>query len=375
MDITSLVQIIKNGKFKEVISRLRNTKDKKARNTIKTSNIPAVTLSGIFSERRGTGLICHSGLMQIDIDDLSDYFEAFRKLKADPYTYVCFRSPGGEGIKAIVKILPSDSSHREQFLALEGYYRDTHNITIDPSCKDITRCMLLSYDPDIYVNERAQVFTKRKEASKSANRKVAYASNVITPGSPETRAKIQELTKKIENDGLDLTDSYDNWMRIGFALHTELGEEGREYFHRISQFHHDYNESSCENFYTELGLRNNGSITAGSLFHIAGEQGIKINHEHDKQPIDASAPAIAAEPDPAYETPDLKEELRKLRDTLRKEQDCLAFQIYSNKILDAIADSRPASKAELISIKGISEKKADAFGDRILEIMRQCRPK
>jgi hypothetical protein len=91
---------------------------------IKKDSIPCVTLSGIFTHRDSKSLVKHSGLMQVDIDKVKDYDVTLSKLCKDDYIYVCFRSPGGQGIKGIVKINPSAETHKSQFQALEVYRSD-----------------------------------------------------------------------------------------------------------------------------------------------------------------------------------------------------------------------------------------------------------
>lgn len=158
IDINQLMEIIKFGYIKDIITTLRGPVSPKEYAGIKKESIPCVTLSGIFTHRDGTHLVKHSGLMQVDIDKVEDYELIFNKLCKDEYIYVCFRSPGGKGIKAIVKINPSPETHKSQFQALEIYFKNHYGITIDSLCKDLARAMLLSYDPAIYCNPFSKVF-------------------------------------------------------------------------------------------------------------------------------------------------------------------------------------------------------------------------
>ena len=107
VDINQLIEAIKYGYLKDKITTLRASSSKEEYNQIKKESIPCVTISGVFTYRAATGLVNHSGLIQIDIDKVEDYDSGFEKLCKDNYIYLCFRSPGGKGIKAIVKINPS----------------------------------------------------------------------------------------------------------------------------------------------------------------------------------------------------------------------------------------------------------------------------
>ncbi len=127
-DINQLIEVIKYGYIKEAINTLRSLENKKERDDLKRTKLPCVTLSGTFQKRNKNHLQEHSGLIQIDIDDLEeeDYASTFKTLIADEHTFVAFRSPGGKGIKLIVKINPSIDTHLDQFLALEKYYWDAY---------------------------------------------------------------------------------------------------------------------------------------------------------------------------------------------------------------------------------------------------------
>jgi hypothetical protein len=122
IDINQLIEVIKFGYIKEVIAKLRGLISKKEYDLIKKDSIPCVTLSGVFTHRDSKNLFYHSGLMQVDIDKVDDYDATINKLCSDDYIYVCFRGPGGKGIKAIIKIKPSPVTHKSQFQALEIYF-------------------------------------------------------------------------------------------------------------------------------------------------------------------------------------------------------------------------------------------------------------
>jgi len=55
-------------------------------------------------------------------------------------------------------------------------------------------------------------------------------------------AKIKKAVSEIEKKKIDITDDYkDEWIEgVGFPL-AKMGEQGRDYFHRVSQFNPGYN--------------------------------------------------------------------------------------------------------------------------------------
>ncbi len=160
IDINELYEIIKFGFLRKEIKELRRNNDTETRKDMKKSILPAVTLSGKFDQRSETGLLKHSGLLQIDFDASDNYNELFKKVTSDTYTFMAFRSSGGNGIKVIVKIKASKETHESQFFALQEYYKNHFDIALKNSFKEISRAMVLSFDPDIYRNINSSIFNE-----------------------------------------------------------------------------------------------------------------------------------------------------------------------------------------------------------------------
>lgn len=88
--------------------------------------------------------------------------------------------------------------------------------------------------------------------------------------------EIDEIVSRIENLRLDITRNYKDWLSIGFALVSELGEYGREYFHRVSRFHPDYNIYSCNIQFDKCIRSPKGGISIKTFFYLAKSAGINI---------------------------------------------------------------------------------------------------
>lgn len=280
IDINQLIEIVKYGYVKDIIESLRKPIPKEVYNLIKKEKIPCVTLSGLFDYRDRDGLVRHSGLIQVDIDKVEEYENLFQKIIRDPYVYICFRSPGGNGIKIIVKINPSIETHKDQFRALEIYFKEQFNITIDSQCKDLSRSMLLSYDPDIYCNPHSLVFEEVYSLVQysSSTRKGTYK---VAEGRPkysdDPKNVIESILTQLENREIDITSSYSNWIKIGYALCTTFGEGGRDYYHRIGKMYPQYTQEETDKKYSQLLSNNNGMTRLGSIVYLAREAGVKLN--------------------------------------------------------------------------------------------------
>jgi hypothetical protein len=286
IDINQLIEIIRYGYIKDIITLLRSTSSRTEYNAIKKEKIPCVTLSGRFTRRSAAGIVKHSGLMQADIDKVADFDSLFSELCNDKYAYLCFRSPGGKGIKMVVKVNPSVETHKSQFTALEKYFKESFGIEIDTMCKDVARAMLLSYDPDIFCNPWSEVFSGMQDRGNYLNKtadfhdkngsrfvreeKVAYDDESID--------LMERLIDTLEKRHIDITGKYEDWIRIGFALCTKFGEKGRGYFHRIGRMYPHYTPEETDRTYTHLLATNDGRTRLGTIIYLAGEASVKISN-------------------------------------------------------------------------------------------------
>jgi hypothetical protein len=163
ININEVLNEIKNGKFKSVVDQVRNAPDKKTADSIKRG-LPAICFSGTFRPRSVKGLIQHSGYACLDFDKFSSYDELidFRKLILESeYTYACFISPSGNGLKVLVKIPPCNGAdHKKYYLALSDSF-DIQNI--DKTTSDVCRVCYYSYDETLFVNEDSKVWDVKQE--------------------------------------------------------------------------------------------------------------------------------------------------------------------------------------------------------------------
>ena len=162
------LQRIKEGKSKSTVEEIRNTLDKEKANKIKL-NLPSVCFSGIFAkDRRDEDLLKHSGFIVLDFDNLSDLRDRQNEIISHPFVYACWVSPSGNGLKALIKIA-NGTKHREHFQALQEVFPDIDKVGIN-----VSRVCYESYDTDIYINEKADVFKKTKKTEKV----VQYEKNI-----------------------------------------------------------------------------------------------------------------------------------------------------------------------------------------------------
>ena len=54
------------------------------------------------------------------------------------------------------------------------------------------------------------------------------------PASDNKEEEVERIIREIEQRAVDIAPEYKDWVELGFALVDGLGENGREYYHRIS---------------------------------------------------------------------------------------------------------------------------------------------
>jgi hypothetical protein len=107
-----------------------------------------------FYSRRLRNLQKLSGFIYLDLDENIDpnYLKKFQ------FIYSYWRSFGGTGFGVLAKVNGlTPSNFNETWMGI-NYFLEQYDIKIDPNCKDITRQNVISFDPNIYINESCTPF-------------------------------------------------------------------------------------------------------------------------------------------------------------------------------------------------------------------------
>ena len=258
--------------YKDDILRLRAVFDKEKRNALKRS-LPQATISGVFSPTRAkNNLSQHSGLICVDIDakdnpDILDWETLKQDLSVLPQIAYCALSVSGKGLFLVIP-LRYPEKHLQQFRQLQIDFRKM-GIMIDSACSDITRLRCLSYDEHPIINENATLYEgvyMEKPKHKS------FPTCFIYEGE-NTSAEVAVCCRKIQQCGIDITASYDDWLKVGCALAT-LGESGRSLFHICSRQNAKYNAAKTDKMFTDLLRRNYQQVNIGTFFWMCKQYGI-----------------------------------------------------------------------------------------------------
>lgn len=162
--IKECIEEIRNGSYKKQIEEIRkiNTEKGKEEADKLKKNLMAFTASGTFeNHRRINDITAYNQCVILDFDDISaDYLEEAKdRATLAPYTLAAFISPRGTGLKIIVQVNTDVAEHGLAFRQVADYYAQVLNEEVDPSGKDCSRLCFMSWDPDAWYNDEAQVFT------------------------------------------------------------------------------------------------------------------------------------------------------------------------------------------------------------------------
>lgn len=273
-NLCEIMDSIKSGKWGQQVKSVRDAKDKNARDSLK-QKLPAFTPSGLFARRNASELQSHSGRIAIDFDlqdnpalggSLSQVRET---LENDQYSEYVALSVSGQGLFVITRI--NGGRHAESFAYLERYYKETFDLVIDKSCKDISRLRFVSFDPDLFHNENAE--TVIIPDAEDFGELMPEDLKTYHAGQSDNKAVMDAI---IQSGKLIGDDSYGDWLKIGLALVSAFGEGGRQYFHALSQKSGKYNAAECDKKFGNCLRTNQGKVTFASIVHMAKAAGIKL---------------------------------------------------------------------------------------------------
>lgn len=226
---------IQDGEWQDIAHKIRPIQDKKLRDKKKVEICPCVTIAGEFNEGRMDKDIKEpSGFIAMDVDETGMppgmTPAQFRDVvKQDKYCVAAFISISGRGVCMIYAV--DHKKHREAFQGLSEYIYNTYHAICDPTSINISRVRFVSYDPDVYFSTNFIQFKQYpKEKEPKRYDKVVFVDS-----------DFKDILNQIVKRKIDITKGiYWRWLKIAFALVDQFGEEGREYFHIVSQFSDKY---------------------------------------------------------------------------------------------------------------------------------------
>lgn len=277
-----LTQFIHSTKYRDKIEAVRNAATKEERDNLK-KGLPCATISGTFTKRNVAGLVTYNSLVCLDFDAKDNPSVSAQEIKTMlgiiPEIAFAALSVSGAGVWAIVPTNnDSPDEHPKVVRVLERIFAHI-GLTIDKSCKDVCRLRFVSFDETPVVNPNPSVFDAQKFLYAAEPERRAFwtgsTANTATMQPSDTRTKLEKCIRDIESRRMDLTEDYETWVRLGFALASEFGTDGEDYFQRISQFHPSYDQNKCSKKYNDC-VKSGRSVGIGTFFQICKDSNISL---------------------------------------------------------------------------------------------------
>lgn len=274
IDIENYIGFIQHGSNQDLVLKARAIKQ--AGNLeeyakLKNKSV-CVTGSAVLNEGEKTdkNIKSMNGLIVIDIDH-----QINEDIKNDEFTYIYHKSFGGDGLCIFVRI--NADKFEDSFNGLADYYHKNYNVTIDQACKNRNRLRYLSYDPDIFVNDKAKKFIAKEVKKFQAPKETNFIY---------TKSDFDFILEQIKERNIDLcNEDYHTYIRIGLSLFDKFGISGEETFHFICQFGNKYNREKTSKDWRGLCKNSSGKVKIGTFYYYCKHANIQIYSEKTKHII------------------------------------------------------------------------------------------
>jgi hypothetical protein len=265
----NLLAWLRSDKYVKEVEALRSIEDKGKRDAIK-GQLPAITVSGTFHpSRKEEHLARHSRLICIDIDPKgNEHISNFSALKQELFNIqnVAYAGLSASG-KGFFLILPIayPKRHKQQFLAIKQDL-NRFGLEVDSAPQNIASLRGYSYDENALFRHDAKPYRRWKKPKRA---KRSHRSFQPTGCHESTRARVEAAINYLVKHRVDTTAYEPDWFRLACSFANEFGEEGRGYFHAISQFHERYNALETDRKYDHALSCRYTSISIGTFFKLA----------------------------------------------------------------------------------------------------------
>ena len=87
---------------------------------------------------------------------------------------------------------------------------------------------------------------------------------------------LRRLTEAVETAGADIAPTYAEYVQLAFAIATDCGEAGREFFHRLCWKSAKYQREHAERIFSNALTTRHGEVHLGTAFHLAEMANVKL---------------------------------------------------------------------------------------------------
>lgn len=98
------------------------------------------------------------------------------------------------------------------------------------------------------------------------------------PLSPsEELALATAVTRELTARNANIAESYDDYVRLGFALANGLGSAGRDLYHQLCAHSTKYRQADCERKWQQCLHQADGRTSIATFYHMARQAGVDIS--------------------------------------------------------------------------------------------------
>lgn len=237
--------------------------------------------------------------MGFDVDHISEerVKELMMWFMLDPHVVMAEPSVSDLGVHFVIRV-DSDEWLTSQwdgkdirpyeyvYAQAKEYVESAFNVEVDLKCKNPEHVFGICYDDDFYFNGDAVALhidtADYNKVVQHVKPSVQHTSDRFMSDNC-TVEQINAVADELISRRIDITDGYDNYLKLGFALAHEMGEGGRLLYHNLCCMHPDYQQSECDKQYSYCLNSNGEGYTIKSFFHMAKEAGVDLSQIARKQ--------------------------------------------------------------------------------------------
>jgi len=227
--LATAISNITGDAYAQQIARIREavrTEDKKSKDALKKA-LSGFLFSGTFNRRKNEEITSHSGLMVLVFDDV-DISEK-NDVANDSHVALVFVSPSGKGFKALVRIEPNATTHKESFETARNYFISEYGLEADKKGSDLARLCFVSHDPDAKFKYSVEVLHR---PHMTTHDHIDHTSNRGAPPGPPA-------PDKLESPLYGLCNSEAIEYVIQATQPTQLGQRHFKVFDLVRGLHFD----------------------------------------------------------------------------------------------------------------------------------------
>lgn len=306
MNLDDVMLAFRTGKYANLIKHVRSVLSSEGPDAYRDAkkSLPAIAFCGEFQGGHGkSNLIRFNNLLVFDIDHLSEeeMIRVRECLSKDKVVKAFWASPSGNGYKGLIKVefnnvaegITLDLLYKKAFADIVSYFKGQHGIQLDEACSDYSRICYACWDEGLICKEESIPFVvncgsllgceekrggpthHQEHGGETRTLKEFKPVNVKGKNSPRDRAIISSITKYLTKRNLSITSTYDEWLRVGFAIAGTFNYDlGLKYYLDLCKLDGaKYDEAKSIEKLQECYMKGTGEISLGTIIEMARQKG------------------------------------------------------------------------------------------------------